>query len=366
MKAIVFPGKYYQGAGALEKLGDLMKTYQIKKPMIIWGKRAKKSCVSRVDKSLSSAKNSYSEYLMETDCTKETCRQILGICKKDHCDIVIGIGGGKVMDMAKAVAHYHNVKVIIAPTVPSSDAAASACTVWYDDQHVHADVDFWPENPMAVIADTEIMVNTPERMLAAGIGDALATNLEIQAAGDKETRAGGLPTEAVKALAERCFDILLEYADEAMLAGRMHQVTPSYEKVVEATILLSGIGWESGGLCTAHVFGNGLTDFKETAHCMHGELVAFGIVVQLVLDPNVTAQERKKIISFLAKYQLPVCLEDLNMQEVSKERLYEWCVKHTGAGSGCHKHPFSVTEDTLYQAILGADLYGKAIRNGKM
>ena len=78
---------------------------------------------------------------------------------------------------------------------------------------------------------------------------------------------------------------------------------------------------------------------------------------------RITPDERKHIILFLLKIGLPVCLEDLNMQDVSDKRLYDWCVSHTGEGSFCNNHSFTVDADTLYHAILNADYYGKKIKS---
>lgn len=127
-------------------------------------------------------------------------------------------------------------------------------------------------------------------------------------------------------------------------------------------MLLSGLGWESGGLATAHVFGNFLSDFEETHEYMHGDKVAIGICTQLMLDPAVSAEKRREIVSFMAKIGLPVCFEDVDMQNVSEERLRKWCVDHTAEDSYIQNHFFEVTPEDLYYAMIAADAYGKKIK----
>lgn len=365
MKAIIFPSKYYQGEGIIGNVAQFVQAYSAKKPMIIWGNRAKANSCAAVVAGLEAAGLTYEEHVFVTDCTKETCDNIVAAVKEKGCDIVVGIGGGKVLDMAKAVAIFANLKVIIAPTIASNDAPTSACTVWYDDDGVCTGFDLWPVSPDIILVDTGIMVKAPVRMLKAGIGDALATNIEAMAScrADNPTCAGGTPTETVKALAQLCFDILVDNAEDAITAVEAGVVTPAFEKVVEASVLLSGIGWESGGLCTAHALGNGLPALEETHAYMHGEKVAFGIVTELMLDPNIEAEERDFIVSFMADLGLPVCFEDLNMQDVSEERLRAWCEANAGEGSFVHNHAFTVTPDTLYNAMVAADAYGKKIKN---
>lgn len=285
--------------------------------------------------------------------------------KNTDCDIIAGIGGGKALDIAKAVAVYTKKRVIIAPTIASNDAPTSACTVWYDENHVNVGFDMWPMNPDVVIADSGVMVKAPVRMLKAGIGDALATHLEAQVnyRSDNVTSSGGTPTDTVKAITQLCYNSIIKNAEDAILSVEAGVVTPAFEHLVEANVLLSGVGWESGGLATAHTLGNGLPDFEETHEYMHGEKVAFGICTMLMLDSDFEPEKRKGIITFMAKLGLPVCFEDLNMQNISDNRILKWCEKHTQPGEFTQNHAPSVTAQSLFNAMKYANYYGQKIKN---
>ncbi|MDO4565717.1 MAG: glycerol dehydrogenase [Oscillospiraceae bacterium] len=361
-KAIIFPPKYIQGEGVLEEIGEITKTYGASKPMLVWGKRTRAASGDFVLGSLKERGLDSAEWAFEGECSKEQCSAIEAAIREQGCDIVVGLGGGKCLDISKAAAAHLGLRVIICPTVCSSDAPTSACTVWYSSEGVCTGFDLWPVNPDAIIVDTGIMVLAPEKMLKAGIGDALATYIEARAANRKHSPAssGGAPTMTAMALARICFDTLLEDTDAALTAVSAGVVNPSFERVVEACTLLSGVGWESGGLATAHQLGNNLTAFPEAHGAMHGEKVAFGIVTQFMLDPDVEMDEVYEVVDFMASVGLAVCFEDLSMHGVERERIMQWCENNTGEGAFTNNHSFPVGAKELYNAMLAADAFGRA------
>lgn len=362
MKAIIFPGKYIQGEGALAELGGTVARLGCKKPMLVWGKRTRAAASDIALEGLKERGAECVEWMFGGECTKEEAAEIAAEVSKQGCDVIIGLGGGKCLDVSKGAAAQLGMRVIVCPTVCSSDAPTSACTVWYDKDGVCVGFDLWPFNPDVVIVDTGVMVTAPVEMLKAGIGDALATYIEARASNNSHAGAssGGAPTMTVMALAKLCFETLLADSDAAFVAVEAGVVTPAYDRVVEACTLLSGIGWESGGLCTAHQLGNNLSAFPEAHHHMHGEKVSYGIVTQLMLDWDVEIDEIYMIVDFMVEVGLPVTLADLSMETVSKERLMEFCVNNTGEGSFTRNHSFPVSASDLFNAMLAADAFGKS------
>lgn len=360
-KSAIFPGKYIQGEGVLGEIGSLICSLGAKKPMIVWGTRARAASSALVLGSIKNAGIDFSEHPFCGECTHEEAEIIQGEIKSKGCDIVVGIGGGKCLDVAKGAAAHLGLRVICSPTVCSCDAPTSACSVWYDVEGVCVGFDLWPFNPDVVICDTGVMVTAPEHMLKAGIADALATYLEARASNSTHafTCAGGTPTLTVMALSKLCFDTLFETAEAGLCAVRAGVVTPAFDKLVEACSLLSGIGWESGGLCTAHVLGNNLSAFPEAHHHMHGEKVSFGIITQLMLDPDEEMSEAYEVVDFMIELGLPVTFEELSMESVSRERLLAWCEANTQPGSFTCNHNFPVTGKDLFNAMIAADAFGK-------
>jgi len=196
----------------------------------------------------------------------------------------------------------------------------------------------------------------------AGMGDALATWVEAEAA--QKTRAqniaGGTSTLAAMALARLCYEVLMEHGIEAMRAVEQNVVTPDVEKVVEANVLLSGLGFESGGLATAHMVANLLSNVPECKGLMHGEKVGFGIVTQLCLDDEFDTDEMYAVVDFEIAVGLPVTFADLGLEGVDRGRLKEIGDVCAGEGSLCHNHPFQITSEGVVDAMIAADALGRS------
>lgn len=163
------------------------------------------------------------------------------------------------------------------------------------------------------------------------------------------------------ALAELCYRTLLADGPAALQAVAAQAVTPALECLVEANTLLSGLGFESSGLAAAHAVHNGLTAAYETHAYFHGEKVAFGLLVQLVLEgaPHTTMEE---VLAFSSGVGLPISLADIGLTNMPCDRLAPIALRATAPGETIHNEPFEVTPDMVADAILAADAIGRAWR----
>ncbi len=355
------PSRYVQGAGELKKLGQYASAYG-KKPLVLItasGFRRVGDLVTASIADIDTDMELIFDYF-NGECSKNEINRLIEIMKENECDLVIGIGGGKILDTAKAVAYYTSVPVLICPTIASTDAPCSALSVIYSDEGVFEEYLFLPANPNMVLMDTEVIAKSPARLTVSGMGDALATYFEARAckASGAQTCAGGTVTLAAMSLAKLCFDTLMEEGVKARIALEAGACTPAVEKIIEANTLLSGIGFESGGLAGAHAIHNGFTVLEECHHMYHGEKVAFGTLTQLVLE-DASEQELGDIIEWCIELGLPVTLKELGIEEVTDEKIMAVATAACAENDTLHNMPFPVTPETVAAAIKAADAYGR-------
>lgn len=356
---LISPSKYVQGAGEMKKLGTYASKYG-KKALVLITESGYKRIGETVSGSFAGTDVEAVYEYFNRECCKSEINRLVEIMDQTGCDMVIGIGGGKILDTAKAVAYYKEVPVLICPTIASTDAPCSALAVIYTDDGVFEEYLFFPSNPNLVLMDTEIIAKSPVRLTISGMGDALATYFEARAcqASGAISCAGGQTTSAAIALAKLCFDTLMEEGVKAKLALEAGACTPAVEKIIEANTLLSGIGFESAGLAGAHAIHNGLTVLEECHHMYHGEKVAFGTITQLVLE-NISAGELEDIIDWCIELGLPVTLKELGVTEVTDEKIMAVATAACAENDTLHNMPFAVTPETVAAAIKAADAYGR-------
>ena len=357
----ISPSKYVQGPGAMNDIGEYSAKLG-KKALCIISEGGYKRSGQQIEKSFEAASSEVVFEYFKGESSKTEINRLVDLANASACDVIIGVGGGKIFDTAKAVAFYANKVVIIAPTIASTDAACSALSVIYSDEGVFEEYLFLPANPNLVLMDTDIIAKSPLRLFVAGMGDAMATYFEARACYNSgaTTIAGGNVGVAAMGIAKLCYDTLIEEGQKAKLALETGARTTAVEKIIEANTLLSGIGFESGGLAGAHAIHNGLTMLEEAHHMNHGEKVNFGTLTQLVLE-NIPEDELYFILDWMVELGLPVTLEELGVKDKSREHLMPVAEAACSEDDTIHNMPFDVDAEMVYNAILAADAYGRDV-----
>ncbi len=361
LKKAVFPGKYIQGVGAIGELPALVELLG-KQGLILasptvhdrvlpgcsidWGAQANPSVV------------------FGGECCEQELSRLCTAIAQANVDVLVGMGGGKAIDTAKIAADRMDIPVIIVPTIASSDAPCSGCAVLYSQEGVFETVLYQKMNPAAVLVDLAIIAAAPTRFLVAGMGDALSTWFEARSCEltGSPNECGGHGTAAGFAIARLCYETLLSDGRQAMLDNERHLITPALDRIVEANILLSGIGFESAGLAAAHSIHNGLTALAETHAYYHGEKVAFGVLTGLQLT-KAMADEVDSVFSFCEEICLPTTLAQIGLGNADRRQLMEVAEKTCAPGQPIHHETGEITPIKVLDAMLAVDALGQERRN---
>jgi glycerol dehydrogenase len=355
------PTRYTQGKNATAALGAEMDRLGLRGPaLVVAGRSAARLLADTWSRTLGEAGIAHAVHAFGGECSLAEIERVKAAARGQRARVVVGAGGGKVLDTARAAAADLDLPVVNCPTVASSDAPCSALSVIYTDAGVFQEYRFYRKNPDLVLVDTQVIAQGPPRLLSAGMGDALATWFEAQTCveGHVKNMRGGASTRSAWALARLCYDTLLEDGPDALRAVRTRVVTPALERVVEANTLLSGLGFESSGLAAAHAVHNGLTAAPGTHPYFHGEKVAYGLLVQLVLEGRPRAAV-ERVLHFSTAVGLPVTLAEVGLAELPPELLRRVAERATAEGETIHNEPFAVRPDMVADALLAADALGR-------
>ncbi|HCT92447.1 MAG TPA: glycerol dehydrogenase [Lachnospiraceae bacterium] len=296
------------------------------------------------------------------EITKSGIDEKTSMAQEAAASVIIGIGGGKTLDTAKAVASRLRLPLIIVPTSASTDAPTSAMSIIYNDAHEHSDVYYYTKNPDLVLVDSKIIADAPVRFLVSGMGDAIATVFEARA-----TRRTGSPnyinqdsgpyrgTRTASAIAELCYQTILENGRMAKIANEKHVVTEALEAVIEANILMSGLGFENVGCSAAHAVHNGLSACPDGNKALHGEKVAFGVLCQLAAE-NAPRKTIRRLMKFYLDIGLPLTLEDMGISPGPEK--YE-IIAADVMQTEWVREPLYVNEEVVKASVITAQEMGK-------
>ncbi|WP_427813282.1 glycerol dehydrogenase [Enterococcus sp. 22-H-5-01] len=375
-KALILPTKYVQGEDELLNLGYFVSTFG-KTALLI----ATSDDVERIQSQLEVTARKFDVSFIEGgfngEVTREETKRLQTIAQREQTDCIIGLGGGKAIDASKVVAEGESL--IIVPTIAAQDAPTSHSAVLYHADGSFDDYAYFKQSPSVVLVDTKVVAKAPTRFLVAGMGDALSTYFEARATHNSYSRVNAsLPmgsregktppaigTYAALAMAELCWENLQEDGLNAKIACDANLTTEALNKIVETNILLSGLGFESGGLAAAHAIHNGMTVLEGTHHYLHGEKVAFATLAQLVLE-NAESDELNTVMDFMYSVGLPLTLADLGVNNFTFEDALKIAEIASIPEESIHSMPFPIVIEEVASAIVVADKIGQNFKNSRM
>ncbi|MFA9381326.1 MAG: glycerol dehydrogenase, partial [Acetanaerobacterium sp.] len=291
--------------------------------------------------------------------TWEEIHRIEDVARQSKACAILGVGGGKVADTAKTVAHNTGAHVVIVPTVSASDASTSATALVYNDDETIADVLCFPTSPDVVLADTEILVNAPVRLFVSGMGDALSTYVggAVCQANYSDNHFSGVGTATALAIAKLSYDMLFQYGRQAKKAAEQKALTDAFNIITEVNILMSGMGFENNGSASDHCFYFGtLALTNRSEYVYHGEGVAFSTCCQLVMQ-GASNEQLDQVYRFCRDVGLPITFDDMHLSDLTDEE-YDVMTKAVLKEVFIQHHSFPVTYELVMGAYKTADAIG--------
>lgn len=307
--------------GALDKLADYLKDLG-SRAWILGSKTSLRVAGEKVVAGLKKAGIEYGTDVFSGYPTEEKAELYADRIREINTDFVLALGGGRVLDAGKRAASLAQVPAVTIPTITATNAAYRRNSMIYDEEGRYIAGRANHESPVLVLADAGILQSQPVRYLNAGLIDTLARYYEAR------------PYEAV------CAD-KLQYRFAITLAEVLYRFFRQNREAIKATYasltkskLVIDISTAIMALCGidanyvsdvvlqgfAHPFYNQATRVRRVQKKLHGEVIGFGILVQLYLEGirDGAWQEQFELLNF---FGFDYTLEDIGLDVQSLDKL---------------------------------------------
>lgn len=359
---IVAPGRVLRGREILAEEGAAIARLG-KRPLVVGGKQTLSLMQPRLEGVFQEHELVAVWGTYTPDSSQNSLDRLHRVAKEQEADVIIGVGGGKALDSAKLLGDRAGMSVVTIPTSAATCAAWSALSNIYSDEGAFEYDVALSRCPDLLILDYALVETAPSRTLVAGIGDAIAKWYEsaVSSGNSSDTL-----TIAAVQQARILRDILFQKS-EAALENPGSEI---WQQVVDATVLLAGgVGGLGGANCRtvgAHAIHNGLTHLSAAHSILHGEKVAYGILVQLRLEELVggnklAATARQQLGQFYARIGLPQSLEELGLGNISLAELRRVAAVACAPSSDIHRLPFPVASEQVVAAMVSTTLAGEMV-----
>lgn len=340
------PSEYILEQGVLETLEQHLIARGIKRALIVTGQQSWQAA-EQFWPEMNTVHTTI--YTYHGECSLNEIETVAHLM--NDYDAIIGVGGGKVIDLAKAVANEVHKQVVIIPTLASNCAPWTPLSVLYDDTGAFIRYDVYPVATSLLLVEPALLLTAPRDLFVAGIGDTLAkwyeADVQLGKIDDKT-----VPMMIAYEAARQCKNILLTQSARALEAVDTQTVNDSFIQVVETMFMYAGMvggyGDHFGRTAGAHSIHNGLTALKASHDLLHGVKVAYGICVQLMLEERI--DEIKALRPFYDALDLPQSLAALKLKATDEE-LLAVATKATLPTESIHLMPIG---DVTPQRVLAA------------
>ena len=321
-------GRYLQERGIITAIGEEVLRLGTA-PLIVGGKTALSITEKAIESSVSSACKKYEIIEYKGSCNDEKAQELAFLAKEKGLDVIVGVGGGVIMDFAKLIGYFAKLPVINVPTSSATCAAYTPLSVRYTPEGRTVGTKHYEYEVNAVIADSNIISTQPKRLLLAGVFDALAKFVEIKQRFNEETTEFPLGLDWAYILSKKSFKQLTDNTEAFIADTKSGNISDTVEQMIFTTIavtgVISGIARGSNQTAVAHKFYDSTRAmfFKESRQYLHGEIVGVGLLLQNFF--NNETENNEFLLSIMKKYNMPCCLADIGIEatDTTKDMYYE-------------------------------------------
>jgi glycerol dehydrogenase len=365
MTTILTPRYYLSKPGAISEAGDTIKQLA-KKALVVGSKTAFREALPALAQTLNSSGVAYETLEYNGYPTEPKAKEIAGLSNEHSAEALIAVGGGRINDLTKAAASFANLPIITVPTIGATCASWAASSILYNGQGEFTGAKANENSPVFVVLDTDIIAKAPVRYLQSGIADALARWYENS---PHLKHSGAFYLQWKLKQAELIRDIL-EKEGPGVIADLKKGIYNPAEvvRIIDAVVFLTGIFVSVrnndelfyGGI--AHNIYHTSTCLHELHNSLHGEQIAFGLIVSSLLEKK-PDEEVNVLVSVFDSFDQPLTLAELGYGDNASERLDIVLPKIYKAAENYRKHITRFSEEELKSAIFKADGIGRKIRS---
>ena len=306
-------GRYIQGVGYIKKCGaEILRLGT--SPVIIGDTTSLEITRDKITESISGICKKYRFTVHNGTCNEENAREIAENAKKEGYDVIVGVGGGVIMDFAKLCAYFAALPIVNIPTSSATCAAYAPLSVRYTAdgrtvgaRHYETEVD-------AVICDSEIIAAQPTRLLLSGAFDAMAKYLEIK---QRFTEESALGLSYAFAMARHSYDVITKTIEKCIKDIKDGNIGFDVENLIftaiAATGAISGIARGSNQCALAHKFYEAVRFLYQdnAAPYLHGEIVGIGLLLQNYF--NGEKENNDSLLAVMKKHNMPYRITDIGI-----------------------------------------------------
>lgn len=238
------------------------------------------------------------------ECTDSEVERL----KPFDADVLIAVGGGKLVDTAKLVAYQRNVPLIVVPTLASNCAAFTPLSVVYQEDGSYDRYDMFRVVIERVIVDSRVISRAPYEYFRAGVIDTVAKFYEARYLSGDSSADAGVNTGLV--LAEQCGRLVELDLSEHAYESYSDDVRFAVDHVLAIGGAVGGFGDAGTRVAVGHAVHNALSRFESTHSFLHGDKVGFGLIVQERLQRSADAPYLE---AWLKGFGAPTTLETLGV-----------------------------------------------------